>query len=421
MDIFPFLNLMAEKGASDLFFSVGAPVNVKIEGEAHPLTMPPLKPGEVKQIAYSVMNQKQIAEFESKLEMNLAISAERIGRFRVNVFMQRGEAGMVVRYIKSTIPPMADLGLPPALEKLVMLKRGLVLVVGATGSGKSTTLAAMLNFRNQHASGHILTIEDPIEFMHAHQRSVVDQREVGIDTLSYADALKNALREAPDVIMIGEIRDRQTMQQAIAYAETGHLCLSTLHANNANQAMERVINFFPDDAHRQLLLDLSLNLSGVVAQRLVPGLHSKLVPAVEVLLSSAHVSDLIAKGEIEGIKAAMGHSNESGMQTFDQSLYALYADGRVSLEEALRNADSRTDLLLRVKLAAGVSPGAGSKLAMEPSFPIEGMPAPVVAAPAPARGLSSREALSHMEAAPEARPGAGAPPARHPGPVPSGK
>lgn len=356
MEVSSFLNLMVEKNASDLFFSVGAPVNVKIEGITHPLKMPALLPGEVKQLAYTVMTDKQIAEFEARMEMNMSISASGVGRFRVNVFMQRGETGMVVRYIKSKIPPIAELGLPPVLEKLVMLKRGLVLVTGSTGSGKSTTLAAMLNYRNEQTTGHILTIEDPIEFIHDHKRSIVDQREVGIDTVSYEEALKNAMREAPDVIMIGEIRDRNTMQQAIAYSETGHLCLSTLHANNANQAMERIVNFFPDDAHHQLLMDLSSNLAGVVSQRLIPGLHQKLVPAVEVLVQSPYISDLIAKGEIAAIKEAMGHSNEAGMCTFDQALYALYTEGRIALDEALRNADSRTDLSLRIRLAAGVNP-----------------------------------------------------------------
>jgi len=369
VEVFNFLNLMVEKGASDLFFSVGAPVNVKIEGITHPLKMTPLAPGEVRQLAYSLMNQRQIADFEAKFELNMSIHAEHLGRFRVNVFMQRGEAGMVIRYIKSKIPPMAALGLPPVLERLVMLKRGLILVTGATGSGKSTTLAAMLNFRNENTTGHILTIEDPIEFIHEHKRSVVDQREVGIDTLSYEEALKNALREAPDVIMIGEIRDRATMQQAIAYAETGHLCLSTLHANNANQAMERIVNFFPEEAHHQLLTDLSINLAGVVSQRLIPGLHEKLVPAVEVMVQSPYISDLIAKGEISAIKEAMGRGNDAGTCTFDQALYALYKEGKIDLEEALRNADSRTDLSLRIKLSAGVDVNETGGLAIEPVLP----------------------------------------------------
>ncbi|WP_240485367.1 PilT/PilU family type 4a pilus ATPase [Acidovorax temperans] len=371
VEIFSFLNLMVEKAGSDLFFSVGAPVNLKIEGITHPLKMPALRPGQVKQLAYSVMNERQISEFEAKMEMNLSISAENLGRFRVNVFVQRGETGMVIRYIKNKIPPLAALGLPPVLEKLVMRKRGLVLVTGATGSGKSTTLASMLNYRNENATGHILTIEDPLEFLHAHKLSVVDQREVGIDTHSYEEALKNALREAPDVIMIGEIRDRNTMKQAIAYAETGHLCLSTLHANNANQAMERVINFFPEEAHRQLLVDLSLNLAGVVSQRLIPGLHEKLVPAVEVMLNSSYISDLIAKGEFSGIKEAMARSNEIGMCTFDQALYQLYTEDRISLDEALHNADSRTDLALRIRLAAGVSTQDAGDLSIDTSSPIQ--------------------------------------------------
>ncbi len=370
MEVFSFLQVMVEKGASDLFFSVGAPVNVKIEGITHPLKMPPLAPGDVKQMAYSVMNEKQISEFEAKLEMNLAVSAHDLGRFRVNVFMQRGEVSMVIRYIKNKIPPFAALGLPSVLEKMIMRKRGLVLVTGATGSGKSTTLASMIDYRNQNASGHILTIEDPLEFLHGHKRSVVNQREVGIDTQSYGDALKNALREAPDVILIGEIRDRETMKHALSYAETGHLCLSTLHANNANQAMERIINFFPEDAHRQLLIDLSLNLVGVVSQRLIPGQREKLVPAVEVLLNSPYIADLIAKGEFSSIKENMARSTEAGMCTFDQALFALYTEGRVSLEEALHNADSRTDLSLRIRLAAGAKATENSDLSIDTSNPV---------------------------------------------------
>jgi twitching motility protein PilU len=361
MEISQFLNLMVEKQASDLFFSTGAPVNIKIEGITHPLQMHTLAPGEIKQLAYSLMSQKQIAEFEAKLEMNMAISATGIGRFRINIFLQRGETGMVIRYIKSKIPPLAALGLPPSLEKLIMLKRGLILVTGATGSGKSTTLAAMINHRNEQATGHILTIEDPLEFIHEHKRSIVDQREVGLDTLSYEEALKNALREAPDVIMIGEIRDLATMQQALNYAETGHLCLSTLHANNANQAIERIINFFPDTARHQLLLDLSINLAGIISQRLIPGLHQKLVPAVEVMLQSPYISDLISKGDISSIKEAMSRSNDLGMCTFDQALYQLFKEGRISQQEALQNADSHTDLALRMRLEGGVETSATDK------------------------------------------------------------
>jgi twitching motility protein PilU len=353
MEMFQLLRSMVELDASDLFLSAGAPPNVKIQGVTRALDAPPLRSGEVRELAGSVMNERQSRAFEQTLECNLAIAAEGIGRFRINVYMQKNEVAMVVRYIRSRIPSFSDLGLPKLLEDLVMAKRGLVLIVGAAGSGKSTTLAAMIEYRNTHATGHILTIEDPIEFMHAHKMSIVDQREVGIDTLTFGDALRNAMREAPDVIMIGEIRDRETMQHAIAYSETGHLCLSTLHANNANQAMERIINFFPEDAQRQLFMDLSLNLKGVVSQRLVPGLSSRLVPAIEVLLNTPYIADLIQKGRADEIKAAMAKSGDLGMRTFDQSLYDLYMDHRISLEEAVRNADSRTDLQLRIRLSAG--------------------------------------------------------------------
>ncbi len=353
MELSQLLKSMVDYNASDLFLSVGAPPNVKIEGATRPLKGPPLGPGEVKALAYSAMNEQQARQFEETLECNLSISAEGIGRFRINIYRQRSEVTMVVRYIKSHIPSFTELGLPRLLEDLVMTKRGLVLIVGAAGSGKSTTLAAMVDFRNSRETGHILTIEDPIEFMHVHKKSIVDQREVGIDTLSFADALKNAMREAPDVIVVGEIRDRDTMQHAIAYAETGHLCLSTLHANNSNQALERVINFFPEDAHRQLLMDLSLNLRAVISQRLVAGLSQKLVPAIEVMLNTPYVADLIQRGRPDEIKAVMAKSTDLGMRTFDQSLYDLYTEHRISYEEAMRNADSHTDLALRIRLSIG--------------------------------------------------------------------
>ncbi|HIP52747.1 MAG TPA: PilT/PilU family type 4a pilus ATPase [Chromatiales bacterium] len=351
MDIVPYLKLMVQKNASDLFFSTGAPVNIKAEGHTLPVGETPLQQGQVRKLAYSIMNDAQIKEFEATYEANLAISIQGLGRFRVNVFKQRGEAAMVVRYIKGNIPAIEELHLPPILKDLIMEPRGLILVVGSTGSGKSTTLASMINHRNENTTGHILTIEDPLEFMHTHKKSVVDQREVGIDTLSYEAALKNAMREAPDVILIGEIRDVNTMQHAIAYAETGHLCLSTLHANNANQALDRIINFFPDTAHHQLYTDLSLNLKAVISQRLVKAKDGGRVPAVEVLLLSTYVSELIQKGDIHAIKKAMEQGNERGMQTFDQALYDLYKEERITLEEALRNADSRNNLALKIRLA----------------------------------------------------------------------
>jgi twitching motility protein PilU len=357
MDIHPYLKLMVEKNASDLFFSVGAPVNIKIEGVSQPINPGQvLAPDVVKAQARSLMTEDQAREFEARKEMNLAISVPDIGRFRVNVYMQRGEVAMVVRYIKSTIPSVDQLGLPKLLEQLVMETRGLVLLVGSTGSGKSTTLAAMIDYRNRHATGHILCIEDPIEYVHQHNKSVVDQREVGIDTDSYSVALKNAMREAPDLIMIGEIRDRETMQQAIAYAETGHLCLSTMHANNANQAIDRIINFFPEDARNQLLLDLSLNLKAVISQRLITGVAGKRVPAVEVLLNSPYVSDLIHKGKVDEIRPVMARNRDQGMCTFDQSLFELFRAGKIDEEEALRNADSRNDLGLQIRLSSGRIP-----------------------------------------------------------------
>jgi len=350
MDIVPYLRLMVQKNASDLFFSTGAPPNLKAEGHTMPIGDTRMGPGQVKKLAYSIMTDDQIREYEATMEGNLAISMSGLGRFRVNVFRQRGDAAMVIRYIKGNIPSPEELNLPDTLKKLIMEPRGLILVVGSTGSGKSTSLASMIDYRNRNATGHILTIEDPVEFLHDHKKSVVDQREVGLDTVSYEVALKNAMREAPDVILIGEIRDRATMMHAIAYAETGHLCISTLHANNANQALDRIVNFFPDSAHQQLFMDLSLNLKAVISQRLVKGLDSKRMPAVEIMLLTSLIAEMIQKGDVHSIKEAMEQGGQRGMQTFDQALYTLYKEGKIELEEALRHADSRNNLSLKIRL-----------------------------------------------------------------------
>ena len=361
MELTAFLNLMAQKNASDLFLSAGAPPSIKIEGLTRHIGEKALGAEEIRNMAYSIMNERQMKDFEANWEMNLAIALGDVGRFRVNVYRQRGEIAMAVRFITNKIPSIESLNLPQILKEIIMLPRGLVLVVGSTGSGKSTTLASMIDYRNENRTGHILTVEEPIEYVHTHKMSVVDQREIGLDTQSYANALKNAMREAPDVIMIGEIRDRETMQAAIAYADTGHLCLSTLHANNANQTLDRIINFFPDAARHQLLIDLSLNLKAVVGQRLLKGVKTKRVPAIELLLSSAYVSDLIEKGEIATIREAMKQGNEQGMQTFDQALYKLYAAGEITYQEALENADSRTDLALKVRLEGPAPLGGESE------------------------------------------------------------
>ncbi len=350
MDITPFFKLMVDRGASDLFFSVGAPPNIKIEGVISPVGHAPLKSQQMAEIALSLMSDDQRKEFEATLELNMGLSISGVGRFRINLFRQRGDISMVVRYIKNKIPSIEQLNLPPTLKSIVMELRGLVLVVGATGSGKSTTLAAMIDYRNDNQSGHILTIEDPIEFIHQHKKSIVDQREVGIDTMSYDNALINAMREAPDVILIGEIRERNAMKHAIAYAETGHLCISTLHANNANQAMDRIINFFPEDARKQVLMDLSLNLRAIISMRLVPGLNNQRVAAVELLLNTPYVSDLIEKGKIDEIKEAMERSTEQGMQTFDQALLKLYRNGAISKENAIKYADSKNNVGLQIRL-----------------------------------------------------------------------
>lgn len=350
MDITPFFRLMVEKGASDLFFSVGAPPNIKIEGVTSAIGQAPIKSQQMSEIVLSIMSDDQQKEFESTMELNMAFSLTGVGRFRINVFRQRGEVSMVVRYIKGEIPSIEELQLPVILKSIMMELRGLVLVVGSTGSGKSTTLASMIDYRNEHHRGHILTIEDPIEYLHKHKKSIVDQREIGIDTMSYENALKNAMRESPDVILIGEIRDRDSMKHAIAYAETGHLCISTLHANNANQTLDRIINFFPEDAKRQLLMDLSFNLRAVVSLRLIPGVSNQRIPAVEILLNTPYISDLIEKGKVDEIKEVMARSNEQGMQTFDQALITLFNAGKITKENAIKFADSRNNVGLQIRL-----------------------------------------------------------------------
>lgn len=349
MDITPYLKLMVEKNASDLFYTVDAPVKIKLEGKASPVGKTILNSELCKAAAYGIMNERQIRHFEETMECDFAIALpDGSARFRVNVFRQRGEVGMVLRLIPSRIPTTEELGLPDILKDLIMHKRGLLLMVGATGSGKSTTLAAMLNHRNENMAGHILTIEDPVEFSHSNKKSIINQREVGVDTLSYRNALRASLREAPDVILIGEIRDRETMEAALELSNTGHLAISTMHANNANQAMERVINLFPQDMHKQLFMDLSLNIRAVVSQRLVLGIDGKRCAAIEILINTPHIGELILKGDIDELKIAMAESGQKGMQTFDLALFNLYKEGRIELEEALNNADSRTNLEAKI-------------------------------------------------------------------------
>jgi len=329
MEFRDYLKIMMMKDGSDIFLSTGAPPTCKVEGQMVPLEQKTMAPNEVKEIAYSIMGPEKVALFEKRPEMNLALSEPGVGRFRVNIFQQRNQVSMVVRAIKSEIPKWEDLGLPKVVIDLIMEKRGLLLFVGGTGSGKSTSLAALIDYRNKHASGHIITIEDPIEFVHRHQKSIVNQREVGIDTLTYHDALKETLRQAPDVILIGEIRDRATMEHAIAFAETGHLAISTLHANNANQAIDRIINFFPEERRNQLLLDLSLNVRGIVSQRLLMGKDGKLIAAFEILIGTSTVRDLLRRGDVGELKEMMEKSMIDGMQTFDHALFELYRDGLI--------------------------------------------------------------------------------------------
>ena len=345
------LKLMVSRTGSDLFITGDFPPAIKVDGKVTKVSPQPLNAGHTLALARSVMNDKQVAEFERTKECNFAISPPGVGRFRVNAFIQQGKVGMVMRTIPAILPTIDGLGVPQILKEVVMSKRGLCILVGATGSGKSTTLAAMVDWRNEHSYGHIITIEDPVEFVHAHKNCVITQREVGLDTDSWEIALKNTLRQAPDVILMGEIRDRETMEHAVAFAETGHLCLATLHANSANQALDRIINFFPEERRAQLLMDLSLNLKSLISQRLVPKQDGKgRAAAVEVLLNTPLISDLIFKGEVSEIKEIMKKSRNLGMQTFDQALFDAYESNVISYEDALRNADSLNDLRLQIKL-----------------------------------------------------------------------
>ena len=345
------LRLMLQKNGSDLLITTGFPPAIKIDGRIVPQSHQPLSPLHTAELARAVMNDRQAAEFEASKECNFAISPSGIGRFRANAFVQQGRVGLVLRMISQKIPTLEELCLPPILKNIALYKRGLVIFVGGTGTGKTTSLAAMVNYRNETSHDHIITIEDPIEYVHEHKNSIIEQREVGIDTDSWEAALKNTLRQAPDVILMGEIRDRETMDYAIAFAETGHLALATLHANSTNQAIDRIINFFPEQRRPQLLMDLSLNVRAMISQRLLPIKNSKgRVPAVEIMLNSPLISDLIFKGDIPEIREVMKRSREEGMQTFDQALFDLYESEQISFEDALRNADSVNDLRLQIKL-----------------------------------------------------------------------
>lgn len=350
-NVHEWLRFMVLRKASDLFLTAGFPPAIKLNGKISPISKQTFTPTDTSVMAKALMNERQQKEFETTHECNFAIHVEEVGRFRVNVFMQQNRTGVVLRHINTQIPNLEELNLPLNLKDITMMPRGLVIVTGATGSGKSTTLAAMVGHRNQHAQEHIVTVEDPIEYVHVHGQSIITQREVGVDTETWEAALKNTLRQAPDVIMIGEIRDRETMQYAMAYAETGHLCLSTIHANNANQTLDRILSFFPKERREQLLLDLSLNLRAIISERLLPRKGAKgRIPAVEILLNSPLVSDLILQGRLDEIKDIMRRSRDLGMQTFDQALFDLYTKGEVTAEDALRNADSFNDLRLKIKL-----------------------------------------------------------------------
>ncbi|MCO7224426.1 PilT/PilU family type 4a pilus ATPase [Pleionea sp. CnH1-48] len=407
MDFKNYLKILAGKDGSDLYFSTGAPPCAKFQGALKPLAKEPLTTEVIKQTAYSIMTPEQQEDFEKLLEMNLAISEKGIGRFRVNIFKQRNDIAMVIRNIKTDIPNYKSLGLPPILTKVIMEKRGLILFVGGTGSGKSTSLAALIDYRNSNSpdGGHIITIEDPVEFVHRHKRCIVNQREVGVDTLSFHEALKNTLRQAPDVILIGEIRDRETMEHALAFAETGHLAISTLHANNANQALDRIINFFPEERHKQLFNDLSLNIRAFVSQRLIPTVDGKRCAAIEILLGTATVQDMIKREAIAEIKEVMEKSVNLGMQTFDRALFQLWSDGKITMDEALKNADSPNNLRLMIKLADSNNNTTTSEPEKKPSEPAatntEKKPKAVAQPAAPAEPQASSALTLELEALPD--------------------
>jgi len=366
------LRMLVSKGGSDLFITSGSPPAIKVDGKINTVSKQVLAPSHTQMLARSIMNDKQVSQFEETQECNFSIALPGVARFRVNAFIQRGSTGMVLRIINSDIPSFEELGLPEILKELSMTKRGLIIFVGGTGSGKSTSLAAMVDYRNRHSYGHIITIEDPVEFVHEHKNCIVTQREVGVDTDSYEIALKNTLRQAPDVILIGEIRDRETMEHAIAFAETGHLCLSTLHANSTNQALDRIINFFPEERRQQLLMDLSLNLKALISQRLIPKIDGNgRVPAVEIMINTPLMSDMIFKGEVHEIKELIKKSNEQGMKTFDQALYELYESRAVKYEDALRNADSVNDLRLRIQLESNTARKTGLVADYRDDFELE--------------------------------------------------
>ncbi len=375
MNLTDFLSVMVEKDASDIYLTVASPPMYRIQGVVQPIGDHVFTPEEVEALAKSFMNERQWQQFSEQMEMNLALSYRRLSRFRVNAFRQRGSVGIVIRRIKVEIETLDQLGLPSILNEIAMTKRGLVLVVGATGSGKSTTLAAMIDYRNTSAPGHIITVEDPIEFVHRHKKSIVNQRELGFDTQSWNDALKNAMRQAPDVILIGEIRDTESMEAAITFADTGHLCLGTLHSTNSNQSFERILNFFPEERHSQILMQLSLNLRSIIAQRLIPGVDGKRVPAIEILMDTPRVKELVKKGEVDILKEAMEQGIQEGCQTFDHALFLLYKEGRITLEQALINADSANNLRIKIKLEGLKGDDALDRLLEEEAEPSKEKPA----------------------------------------------